>query len=233
MIRRLVPIPSSEGAPERLLSQLDPFLPISKHQAERPSDRNEAAAKERLEVLQSPFLLRMPLCIRSTCTLPHTAPWKRGGGWGSPPPAQGPTELERVRGIEPPFQAWEACVLPLNHARVVLPFGRPPGRPPDSLAGLAARARPASVPRLMTDPDLWPSLLSRIAAGDSLFALRRFRKNPDYYTLHLRSGEGLAVVASEPLDDIPQLQCGLLADNVRRYASGLPLVNVVDKQRGY
>jgi phosphoglycerate dehydrogenase-like enzyme len=26
---------------------------------------------------------------------------------------------------------------------------------------------------------------------------------------------------------------GLLADNVRRYASGLPLVNVVDKQRGY
>jgi phosphoglycerate dehydrogenase-like enzyme len=26
---------------------------------------------------------------------------------------------------------------------------------------------------------------------------------------------------------------GLLADNVRRYSSGLPLVNVVDKQRGY
>jgi hypothetical protein len=26
---------------------------------------------------------------------------------------------ERVRGIEPPFQAWEACVLPLNHTRVV------------------------------------------------------------------------------------------------------------------
>src|SRR4051812_18902184 len=27
-----------------------------------------------------------------------------------------PTGLsERVRGIEPPFQAWEACVLPLNH----------------------------------------------------------------------------------------------------------------------
>ena len=32
---------------------------------------------------------------------------------------------ERVRGIEPPFQAWEACVLPLNHTRVV----RPPERP--------------------------------------------------------------------------------------------------------
>jgi phosphoglycerate dehydrogenase-like enzyme len=26
---------------------------------------------------------------------------------------------------------------------------------------------------------------------------------------------------------------GLLADNVRRYATGLPLMNVVDKQRGY
>jgi phosphoglycerate dehydrogenase-like enzyme len=26
---------------------------------------------------------------------------------------------------------------------------------------------------------------------------------------------------------------GLLADNVRRYSSGLPLLNVVDKQRGY
>jgi len=26
---------------------------------------------------------------------------------------------------------------------------------------------------------------------------------------------------------------GLLAENVRRYASGLPLMNVVDKQRGY
>ena len=26
-------------------------------------------------------------------------------------------DSERVRGIEPPFQAWEACVLPLNHIR--------------------------------------------------------------------------------------------------------------------
>ena len=30
-------------------------------------------------------------------------------------------DSERVRGIEPPFQAWEACVLPLNHTRVVRP----------------------------------------------------------------------------------------------------------------
>jgi hypothetical protein len=26
--------------------------------------------------------------------------------------------LERARGIEPPFSAWEADVLPLNYARV-------------------------------------------------------------------------------------------------------------------
>ncbi len=42
-----------------------------------------------------------------------------------------------------------------------------------------------------------------IAAGDSLFALRRFRKDPDYYTLYLHSGDGMAIVASEPLDDRP------------------------------
>src|SRR5204862_5083236 len=30
-------------------------------------------------------------------------------------------DSERVRGIEPPFQAWEACVLPLNHTRAVRP----------------------------------------------------------------------------------------------------------------
>lgn len=39
-----------------------------------------------------------------------------------------------------------------------------------------------------------------IAAGASLFALRRFRKDPDYYTLYLHSGEGLTIAASEPLD---------------------------------
>ena len=29
------------------------------------------------------------------------------------------------------------------------------------------------------------------------------------------------------------LLLGLLAENVRRYAHGLPLMNVVDKERGY
>jgi len=41
-----------------------------------------------------------------------------------------------------------------------------------------------------------------IAAGGFLFALRKFRKDPDYYTLYLHSGEGLAVAASEPLEGL-------------------------------
>ena len=28
-------------------------------------------------------------------------------------------ELERVKGIEPSCQAWEACVLPLNYTRIL------------------------------------------------------------------------------------------------------------------
>ncbi len=42
-----------------------------------------------------------------------------------------------------------------------------------------------------------------IAGGDSLFALRKYRKNPEYYTLYVHAGEGMTVVASEPLDDRP------------------------------
>ncbi len=49
-----------------------------------------------------------------------------------------------------------------------------------------------------------------IAADGGLFAVRKFRRNPDYYTLYLHSGDGLAVVASEPLDDRPGWR--LLAD---------------------
>ncbi|MGA2797813.1 MAG: NAD(P)-dependent oxidoreductase, partial [Thermoguttaceae bacterium] len=69
------------------------------------------------------------------------------------------------------------------------------------------------------------------------------------------AGAGLDVARQEPLPsshpfwDCPNLiiTChtagfapqrrirlmGLLAENVRRYTSGLPLLNVVDKQRGY
>ena len=30
--------------------------------------------------------------------------------------------LERVRGIEPPFEAWEAAALPLSYTRIVLEY---------------------------------------------------------------------------------------------------------------
>ncbi|MDP2658498.1 MAG: hypothetical protein Q8O78_08810, partial [Candidatus Deferrimicrobium sp.] len=49
-----------------------------------------------------------------------------------------------------------------------------------------------------------------IAAGNALFALRRYQRNGDYYTLYLKSGDRLAVVASEPLDADPGWR--LLAD---------------------
>ena len=39
-----------------------------------------------------------------------------------------------------------------------------------------------------------------IATGNELFAFRRFHRNGEYYTLYLKSGEGLTVVASQPLD---------------------------------
>lgn len=60
--------------------------------------------------------------------------------------------------------------------------------------------------RLLGDADLvgpYSAANMLIAWGDSLFALRKFRKEPEYYTLHLHAGDGLAVVASEPLDDRP------------------------------
>ena len=31
-------------------------------------------------------------------------------------------DLERAKGIEPSYEAWEAAVLPLNYARVWIPF---------------------------------------------------------------------------------------------------------------
>jgi predicted glutamine amidotransferase len=42
-----------------------------------------------------------------------------------------------------------------------------------------------------------------IASGEALFALRHWRRNEDYYTLFLKDGPGLAVAASQPLDDGP------------------------------
>jgi glutamine amidotransferase len=42
-----------------------------------------------------------------------------------------------------------------------------------------------------------------IAAGEAVFALRKYRKDEGYYTLFLRAEPGLAIAASEPLDDSP------------------------------
>ena len=42
-----------------------------------------------------------------------------------------------------------------------------------------------------------------LPAGEAVFALRNYRKDEGYYTLFLRAEPGLAVVASEPLDDSP------------------------------
>ena len=49
-----------------------------------------------------------------------------------------------------------------------------------------------------------------IATGNELFALRRYRRNGEYYTLYLKSADRLSVVASEPLDTDPGWR--LLAD---------------------
>jgi predicted glutamine amidotransferase len=40
-----------------------------------------------------------------------------------------------------------------------------------------------------------------ILSGEALFALRKYRKDEDYYTLFLQAESGLILVASEPLDD--------------------------------
>jgi predicted glutamine amidotransferase len=42
-----------------------------------------------------------------------------------------------------------------------------------------------------------------ISCGESLFALRRCRRDEDYYTLYMRTAPGLAVAASEKLDGDP------------------------------
>lgn len=40
-----------------------------------------------------------------------------------------------------------------------------------------------------------------VASGERLFAFRRHRRNPGYYTIYLSEGEGFRVVSSQPPDD--------------------------------
>lgn len=63
-----------------------------------------------------------------------------------------------------------------------------------------------AVHRILSDRALvgnWSAANLGILAGDSVFALRCHRKDPDYYTLFLHSAAGAATVASEPTDDSP------------------------------
>lgn len=67
--------------------------------------------------------------------------------------------------------------------------------------------------RILSEPEIvgkYSAANLLIAAGDALFAFRRYQRNGDYYTLYLKSGDGIAVVASEPLDADPGWR--LLAD---------------------
>src|SRR5437870_13872013 len=67
--------------------------------------------------------------------------------WGSPPGGRA-SPSERMRGIEPPPEAWEASVLPLNYIR----SGQPPILVARPRSGNAA-GRPGSGPgaRLLGD----------------------------------------------------------------------------------
>ncbi len=58
--------------------------------------------------------------------------------------------------------------------------------------------------RVLGDEDLvgaYSAANMLILSGEALFALRKYRKDKDYYTLFLRAESDLIIVASEPLDD--------------------------------
>src|SRR4029453_14206343 len=91
--------------------------------------------------------------------------------------------MERARGIEPPSRAWEAHVLPLNHARLtqhrpVAGLDRPGyeglGAPASRRTRASGSGRPVSVPAPMQDqiagqdPTFWPTILMRLTGGQSL-----------------------------------------------------------------
>ena len=60
--------------------------------------------------------------------------------------------------------------------------------------------------RLLADRELvgeYSAANLLVGCPKCLYALRRFRKDEEYYTLYLRASGDLAVVASEPLDDGP------------------------------
>lgn len=57
---------------------------------------------------------------------------------------------------------------------------------------------------ILSDPDLvgnYSSANLLIAAGEGLFALRKFSRHPQYYTLFVSEKEGIRVVSSQPFDN--------------------------------
>lgn len=61
--------------------------------------------------------------------------------------------------------------------------------------------------RLLGDAELvgaYSAANMLILSGEALFALRKYRKDEDYYTLFLRAESDQILVASEPLDDSPR-----------------------------
>ena len=74
--------------------------------------------------------------------------------------------MERARGIGPPSQAWEACVLPLNHARVA----RSPERSGGQCSETAAQRAPASLraPWPSPTPISGRRIFSKVAAHEAL-----------------------------------------------------------------
>ena len=70
-----------------------------------------------------------------------------------------------------------------------------------TLAGLHG-----ALERLLSDRELvgnYSAANMLILAGESLFALRNYRKDEGYYTLYLQAAAGRVTVASEALDDSP------------------------------
>ena len=55
--------------------------------------------------------------------------------------------VERVKGIEPSYEAWEAAVLPLNYTRKGRQFTRRSHEPPTALAGCGVREETADLRR--------------------------------------------------------------------------------------
>lgn len=70
---------------------------------------------------------------------------------------------------------------------------------------------------ILLDPSLvgdYSAANMLIASGNGLFALRRYRREENYYTLFLRETPGLVEAASEPLDGAPgwrPMRNGMLA----------------------